>query len=148
MDCNYLYFQPFHELTDSELDDEFQISSDKLKHIIENSVLPKYINQILLFSNGNCQNKYFTEEFNHLANKIHPKFSIFHLNIRSLNCNHGELIAYLQVLDNKSDRICLSKIWNYSLEFYNNILPGYTTHFDKVQDSNMGGVAVLVKKAI
>ena len=39
MDNNYLYFQPFHGLTDSELNDEFQTSSDKLKHIIENSML-------------------------------------------------------------------------------------------------------------
>ena len=111
--------------------------------------MPKYINQISPFSNGNCQNKYFTEdEFNHLTNKIHPKFSVFHLNIRSLNCNHGELIAYLQVLNNKFDCICLSEIWNYNLEFYNNILPGYTAYFDKVQDSNIGGVAVFVKSSL
>ena len=92
MDGNYLYFQPFHGLTDSELNDEFQTSSGKLKYIIENSVLPEYINQILPFSNGDCQNKYFTEdEFNHLTNKIHPKFSVFHSTITSFNCNHGEL---------------------------------------------------------
>ena len=96
MDTNYLYFQPFHGLTDSEINYEFQTSSDKLKHTIENSILPKHINQILPFSNGVCQNKYFTEdEFNHLTYKINPKFSVFHLNIRSLNCNQGELIAYL-----------------------------------------------------
>ena len=79
MDTNYLYFQPFHELTDSEINDEFQTSSDKLKHIIENSILPKHIIWILPFSNGVCQNKYFTEdEFNHLTYKINPKFSVFH----------------------------------------------------------------------
>ena len=55
MDTNYLYFQPFHELTDSEINNEFQTSSDKLKQIIENSILPKHINQILPFSNGICK---------------------------------------------------------------------------------------------
>ena len=148
-DGNYLYFQPVHGLTYSELNDEFQTSSDKLKHIIEHSVLPKYINQILPFSNGNCQNKYFTEdEFNHLTNKIHLKFSAFHLNIRSLSCNHGELIAYLHLLNNKCDCICLSEIWNYNLEFYNNILPGYTAYFDKVQGSNIGGVAIFANSSL
>ena len=80
MDTNYLYFQPFHELTDSEINDEFLTSSDKLKHIIENLILPKHINQILPFSNGVYQNKYFTEdEFNHLTYKINKKVFSFSL---------------------------------------------------------------------
>ena len=139
MDTYYLYFQPSHEVTDSEINDEFQQVLIDFKHIIENSILPKHINQILPFSNRVCHNKYFTEdEFNHLTYKINPKFSVFHLNIRSLKCNHGEVIAYLQVLNNKFDCISLSEIWNYNFDFYNNILLGYTAYFDKVQDSNIG----------
>ena len=43
------------------------------------------------------------------------------------------------------DCVCLSEIWNFNLDFYQNLSPDYTPYFDKVTDSNIGSVAVFVK---
>ena len=69
-----------------------------------------YINQIMPSSN-NFQTKYLTEDdFNASVSTLNTKFSVFHLNIRSLNSHHGELLAYLQTLNHKFDCVCLSEI--------------------------------------
>ena len=56
-------------------------------------ILHFYINQIMLSSN-NFQTKYLTEnDFNACMSTLNTKFSVFHLNIRSLNSHHGELLG-------------------------------------------------------
>ena len=128
-----------------DLQNELQSSSEKSKSIIDNSTLPNYINQIIPSSN-NFQTKYLTEDdFNASVSTLNTKFSVFHLNIRSLNSHHGELLAYLQTLNHKFDCVCLSEIWNYNLDFLQNLLPDYTPYFDKVTGSNIGGAAIFVK---
>ena len=130
---NLLQFLSYFNLSDLDLQNELQSSSEKLKSIIENSTLPNYINQIMPSSN-NFQTKYFTEDdFNASVSILNTKFSVFHLNIRSLNSHHG------------FDCVCLSEIWNYNLDFLQNLLPDYTPYFDKVTDTNIGGVAIFVK---
>ena len=62
-----------------------------------------------------------------------------------MNSHHGELLAYLQTLNHKFDGVCLSEIWNYNFDFLRNLSPDYTPYFDKVTDSNIGGVAIFVK---
>ena len=59
------------------------------------------------------RNYYVEDEFNSYISKINPKFSVFHLNFKSLNCHHKELVTYLQLLDSKFDCICLSEVWSY-----------------------------------
>ena len=62
---------------------------------------------------------YFTEDdFNDSLQQLNTRFSLFHLNIRSLNKHHNDLVIYLSLLNNKFDAICLSEIWNYTLESY------------------------------
>ena len=73
------------------------------------------------------------------------KLSIFHVNIRSLNKHHNDLIIYLSMLDTKFDVICLSEIWSYNLEFYKAIFPGYIAHFQSPTDTHVGGVALFIK---
>jgi hypothetical protein len=53
------------------------------------------------------------------------ELSVFHLNIRSLNANQSNLIQLLVGLDFKFDLVVLSEIWDYNIQFYQNILPGY-----------------------
>ena len=58
------------------------------------------------------------------------KFSIFHMNIRSLNKHHKELVTYLVLLNMKFDCICLNEVWNYNLEFYRNMFQNYVSYFE------------------
>ena len=96
---NLLQFLSYFNLSDLDLQNELQSSSEKLKSIIDNSTLPSYINQIIPSSN-NFQTKYLTEDdFNACMSTLNTKFSVFHLNIRSMNSHHGELLAYLQTLN-------------------------------------------------
>ena len=90
---------PFADITGLELQNLFETRYDKLKNIIDNSKLPKHINQFIpYFANSIPSSNYYIEaEFNSYINKIRPRFSVFHLNIRSLNCHHKELIAYLHL---------------------------------------------------
>ena len=74
--------------------------------------------------------------------------SLFHLNIRSLNCHHKELSAYLSLLNMQFDCICLSEVWNYNVDFYKNIFPSYRGYFEKAIDSNIGGVAIFIKNEL
>ena len=73
-------------------------------------------------------------------------FSIFHMNIRSLNKHHKELVTYLSLLNMKFDCICLSEVWNYNLEFYRNIFQKYASYFEPPKGTNIGGVAVFINR--
>ena len=49
---------------------------------------------------------YFTEDdFNESLHQLNTRFSLFHLNIRSLNKHHNDLVIYLSLLNNKFDAI-------------------------------------------
>ena len=91
---------------------------------------------------------YVTEDkFNHSIADIADNIdiSVFHMNIRSLNKNHTSLYAYLMSLDIHFDVLVLSEIWNYNLEFYQNVFHGYTFHYVAPKGTNVGGVGVYVK---
>ena len=78
-------------------------------------------------------------------NKIRPRYSVFHLNIRSLNCHHKKLIAYLHLLNLKFDCICLSEVWSTNLKSYQSIFQDYIPFFVEPIDNNVGGVSMFVK---
>ena len=78
-------------------------------------------------------------------NKVYMlKLSVIHFNIRSLNCNHRALCQFLELLVLKFDVIILSEIWSVNIDFYHNILPGYSFHYDLPKDSQVGGVGVYI----
>ena len=80
-------------------------------------------------------------EFNAAFKKYNDsKFSIFHMNIRSLNKHHKELVTYLSLLNMKFYCICSSEVWNYNLEFYRNIFQNYVSYFEPPKGTNIGGV--------
>jgi len=71
--------------------------------------------------------------------------SAFHLNIRNLSSHSRRLCQYLRILSFSFDVIFLSEIWNNNIDFYQNILPGYTLCYDIPRDTNVGQVGVYVK---
>ena len=84
---------PFARLTSLVLRDLFETGSVKLNNIIRDSKLPNHIKQLMLYfqlamPGSNC---YVEDEFISHSNKLNKKFSVVHLNIRSLNCHHQEL---------------------------------------------------------
>ena len=101
-------FLPFADHSGLELQNLFETGYDKLKNIINNSKLPKHINQLIpYFANSVPGSIYYVEDkFNPYIIKIRPRFSVFHLNIRSLNCHHKELIAYLHLLGRRQANLC------------------------------------------
>ena len=68
----------------------------KLGKIISDSDLTKYMNQLIPYVQQTIPGSDYNveDEFNSYTSKLNSKFSVFHLNIRSLNCHHKELIAY------------------------------------------------------
>ena len=66
---------------------------------------------------------YTCEHFNNKVVKYQSKFdlSVFHLNIRSLNSKQRSFCQFMSLLDINFDVIVLSEIWNYNLDFYQNI---------------------------
>jgi len=62
----------------------------------------------------------YCTEFNTLVHKSDGKIelSVFHLNMRSLNKNWKGLKHSIEL---DFDVLVLSEVWNYNLDFYNNI---------------------------
>ena len=92
--------------------------------------------------------KYYSEsQFLQLAGglKSNIDFSVFHINIRSLNANQSKLIQLLSVLEYDFDVIILSELWSYNIEFYNNILIGYSLYTDLAVGTQIGGIGIFVK---
>ena len=138
---------PLADLTSLELRNLFETGADKLRNIINDLKLPKYINQLIPYFQQTIpgSNDYVEDEFNSYTSKLNSKFSLFHLNIRSLNCHHKEFIAYLQLLNLKFDCICLSEVWSTNLNSYQSIFRGYIPFFAEPVDSNVGGVAMFIE---
>ena len=51
-------------------------------------------------------------------------------------------------LNMQFDCICLSEVWNYDLDFYKNLFPSYRGYFEKVIDSNVGGVEIYIENEL
>ena len=148
---NFLSELPFYNITAYEL--ELLYSSFAVKdNICQNTdfydkIRATYNNSII----KELDFSYCTEDdFNRLYKKCASslELGVFHVNIRSLNKNHRNLIHFLQSLDITFDVIVLSEIWNYNLEFYCNILKNYNFHYTVCNNSNVGGVGIYVKKTL
>src|SRR5699024_2103965 len=74
------------------------------------------------------------------------KFSILHLNIRSLRENFVSFIAQLSTLDRYPDVIILSEIWIYDNEIHFYSIPDFVCHFNCDNARRSGGVAIDVRK--
>ena len=124
---------PFNGLTNVELE--------------ENSTLPNFMRKFKpYFHQVGLDSLYFTEDdFSQSIKGYNIRFSIFPVNIRSLNKHHIDLIIYLSMLNMKFHVIRLSKIRKFNLEFYKNFLPHYTVYLEPLADSNVGGVPISVK---
>ena len=143
---NFINALPFMDMKDQELIDLFKTPKQK---VIEISDLPtllapfkQYFHQVGLDS------KYYTEDYFNITRSKYKnnEFSIFHVNIRSLNEHHVELTTYILLLQIDFDWICLSEIDTSNIEFYKHIFQNHICNFDLPNSSNIGGVAIYIKK--
>jgi hypothetical protein len=97
-----------------------------------------------------CFKYYSDNEFSNVVKGLHNKInlSVFHCNIRSLNANQRKLIAFLVTLEYSFDVIVLSELWSNNIQFYNNILQGYTLTSDLPVETNVGGIGIFVKNSL
>lgn len=138
---------PFYCMSDFEISEMYSHSKWDL---LENESFVEYISgagadrysQIRKFDF-----KYFTEdEFNQKFLRVDDCFfSVFHLNIRSLNSNVRSLCQFLQLITLKFDVIVLTEICAYNITYYNNILPGYRLFYRLPLNSKVGGVGMFIK---
>lgn len=95
--------------------------------------------------------KYYNiSELNHLYKEHHSKmgFTFFHVNIRSLSKNGDSLLDFISSYSGEFDAYILSEIWTTNIEFYNNLIPGYSFHYLLPASSRAGGVAIYCKDSI
>ena len=72
-------------------------------------------------------------------------FSIFHINVRSLNANHDKLSAVLSCCALKFDVIVLSEVWTTNISFFTSIFNNYNFFYELPGQSKVGGVGIFVK---
>ena len=120
--------------------------SDLLSSHNVRKIVDKFTN-INKLQNLNC-NYYTIDEFNIKFAKMKKNidFSVFHVNIRSLNSKLREFCTLMKLLVIEFDVIILSEIWTYNLNFYKNVLDNYYLFYDLPAASSVGGVGLFVKK--
>ena len=139
---------PFSSLSDFEISNMFTYSK---WDFLENDTFVKYVARSGLGGNKSdtCpfNFKYYTEmEFNQRFGKIEQgTFSLFHLNVRSLNANCRSLCQFLELLELKFDVIVLTEICSFNITFYYNVLPEYRFFYTLPTDSRIGGVGIFVR---
>ena len=139
---------PFYGLSNYQLHNEFQTIKEKLEEVINNSVLSDFLKFLKPYYHQiGFESTYFTpDELSDATKELHSKFSVFHLNIRSLNKHHYDLLLFLSPLNFEFDCICLSEIWDYNLQFYKFIFNDDNAYFKPPKDTLIGGFAMFIKK--
>ena len=99
--------------------------------------------------NMNCK-YYGTEDFIQSKFKEEKHFSVFHLNIHSIERHIEELRVVLQMLNHKFDLICISesKIQSGNTPKVNLNIDGYQTPVGTPTEAKKGGVLIYVKEGI
>jgi len=146
-----LRMMPFFNITNNELFEDLFKAECVKERLCQNST---FYNSLLSASNNDMLKQlkcaYSTDsEFNDLLRKdaANLELSVFHINIRSLNRNHGGLLSLLQLIDHDFDVLVLSEIWKYNLQFYNCIFKNYNFYYVEPEGTNIGGVGLYVKKS-
>lgn len=126
------------------------LENDSSNDLLYNDLLKDYLdkNKLLL---SELDFQYVTEsQFNSVIGSYKHKIelSVFHLNIRSLNSKHRILCQFLELLHLCFDVIILSEIWSNNIDYYRNILPGYTFYYDLPPLSNVGGVGIFISNSL
>jgi len=145
---------PFVSLNDIQLHEE--LFNNDCKFIVNNRLsdhgLKDFISVLSkdeLFKSLNSA-YYSFEQFNEKINVIGKsvELGVFHLNIHSLNSKVNQFCMLMDSIGLDFDVIVLSEIWTTNIEFYRNILKGYSLHTDLPVCGHVGGVGVFIKRSL
>ena len=148
------YDLPFSNVSDDVLLEELQCtpSLSDLNDRLNDSGLKDFLAKISKNEEFKLLDSafYTCEHFNNkfMKYKSNLELSIFHLNIRSLNSKQRSFCQFMDLLDVEFDIIVLSEIWSYNLDYYQNILDGYSLYSDLPSKSNIGGLGMFIKKTL
>lgn len=147
-------FFPFSQLDDLELVNELTVSNFKIKTL--NRLSDQGLKEVILslskneyFRSLDCKYQtvaQFNQKIKNVQNNL--EFSVFHLNVQSLNSKLSEFKMLIGLINLDIDVIVLSEIWVTNIEFYGNILGNYTLFTDLPAVSRVGGVGVFVKNSL
>lgn len=153
---------PFNDLNNVELENVF---NDKF--VVKNcssSILNDTINEFVLDHNDVCINDaidpdinffkdlntnkslyYSIEELNNLYKVDNTKFSLFHLNCRSIKNKFQNIEILLSEMNLKFDIIALTETWlteNDDISYYN--IDGYNTEYINRKNKHGGGIIIFI----
>lgn len=74
--------------------------------------------------------------------------SVFHVNIRSINKNGENLLDFINTYAGNFDIYVLSEIWSTNIDYFHNLIPGYSLHYVLPVSSRAGGVALYCKNSL
>ena len=141
---------PFYDLTDLEVRCLYETTKSHFGFINND-----FLNDLkTLYHSDVCRNldfHYFTPDsfntkLNNDGNKI--DFSLFHMNIHSLNKNGDELRQFLSTVNHDFDVPVLSEIWSCNINHFSNLIQGYNFYYDLPDSSNVGGVGIYVRSTL
>ena len=142
---------PYYFVSPSELQSDFGIPTIAKTSFVNNDFLEDIRNLYCSDLLHNLNFDYFTpDSFNDTINKFgcNINFSLFHMNVRSLNKNSEELCQFLGSLSHNFDVLVLSEVWACNITLYSNLLPGYSFYYDLPLASDVGGVGLYVKSSL
>ena len=145
---------PFYSLDNNSFLSEFATYDCESLNRLEMLGIQDYLKGITSSSSlANLDTAYYTvEKFNgkFKIDDTSTSLSIFHINIRSLNCNYRKLISFLAEIEFKFDVLVLTECWSYNIEFYANLFgsTSYDFMYSLPDDSKVGGVAVYINKML
>ena len=142
---------PYYSVSVRELKNELAIPTITKEDFINNDFLDelKTLYHSDMYRNLNFH--YFTPDtFNTKlsSNKKKIDFSLFHMNIHSLNKNCDELSQFLNTVNHDFDVLVLSEIWSHNAVHFSNLFPGYNFYYDLPDSSNVGGVGMYVRSTL
>ena len=91
--------------------------------------------------------KYYNEQSFNSITHLNPKFTIFHMNVRSLNSNKLDLLAFLETLNVKFDIIALSEIGKTFIRENATYFRNYKFYWQE-STTRAGGTGLFVKEGI
>ena len=149
--CDYLPFSSVNneEFSDALLNDCRNSSNDTcndqhLKDILfdisKNENIKNLNNEYISVNDFNA--KFITTKHSSI------ELSLLHLNIHSLNAKLDEFCHLINNIEVKFDVVILSEIWCTNINFFSNVLPNYTFHYELPVHSKVGGVGVFINKAL
>ena len=144
---------PFANLTDYELEKEFETTKNYFLSLMEENCFHTVIKENNFLNKMDGQDsipcKYYdNDEFISLNLNNHQFLNIFSLNISSLPKHAGELACFLCSLETTFDIIVLCETGKCNITMFENLFPGFTLYYNLPESNIRGGVGIYISNRL